>query len=314
MSFIIAEVGSNFTSLKDCYDSISMAKQLGADAVKFQLYSPQELYGQNLFELLSGFELNPEWLPSLRIKADACGIELMCTAFSPRGVETVDPFVKRHKVASSEISHARLLTKIRESGKPVILSTGGASLADTALALDVLGRNQVSLLYCRANYPARNIDLRGITKLREAFGLPVGYSCHSACWTTPLLASRYYGASVVEKHFKIREMNTPDNPHSLLPEDFLKMVKGIRDYEAQHVAMPDPSETHMMLFHKRRLIMTKDVLAGEPLAMDENYGIYRSLVEDSRGLSGFAWEAVNGKILAKDMKAGDALGPGDYLC
>jgi len=304
--FIIAEVGSNFLSFEDAKNSISLAKQCGASAVKFQLFSPKDLYGQGSEDTL----LPLDWIPKLKEKADACGIEWMCTAFSPLGVEAINPYVKRHKIASAEITHIGLLRAVRETKKPCIISIGAASHGDIALALNELGRDQISLLYCRANYPARNIDLRAIPKLRETFGINTGYSCHSSEYWPAVTACLHYGATILEKHFKIREMNTPDNPHSLLPEEFKKMVELIKSDPP--IQMPDPSEKEMLLKHKRRLIALSDINPGEVFEFGKNYGIYRSQIEDMHGLSGFAWEEINLKPAKKPLKFGDPIGPGDF--
>lgn len=333
MPFIIAEVGSNYKSLQDCLDSISMAKQVGADAVKFQLYTFNELYGfdpwrEDIKDLetranaedvdgvriscaMEKHELPKDWLPKLKEKADAVGIELMCTAFSPEGLEYVDRFVKRHKIASSEISHVPLLNAARKTKKPVIISTGGASPTDIALALNYSERVLTTLLYCVSVYPSTNVDLQGITKLREEFNLATGYSCHTAEWTTPVLAALHYGAEVIEKHFKLRDMDTPDNPHSILPDDFKLMARKIEG--STFVPMPRPDESDMKTLHKRRLIATSQIPKGFTLNFGFNYGIYRSKVSDRRGLTGFLWEIPNGRQATKDILAGDPIGPSDFI-
>src|SRR5688572_30128176 len=121
--YFIAEVGSNWGSLDDCFKSIQLASAAGADAVKFQLFDQHALYGVDRDVALSGV-LDPEWLPKLKQKANSVGIDFMCSAFSPELVDAVDPYVHAHKVASCEMTHVRILEKLRHIGKPVILSTG----------------------------------------------------------------------------------------------------------------------------------------------------------------------------------------------
>jgi N,N'-diacetyllegionaminate synthase len=150
---IIAEIGSNWHSLDDCLSSIALAKNCGADAVKFQAYSHDALYGYRLSraELYHDEDANTltaravdiplagtlplDWLPTLKAKADSVGVEFMCSAFSVPLLNEVDKFVATHKVASAELTHIRMLERLREIGKPVILSTGASSMNDISIAL-----------------------------------------------------------------------------------------------------------------------------------------------------------------------------------
>lgn len=308
MTFIIAEVGSNWSSFEDCKDSISMAKRCGADAVKFQMFNQTEMLG---YGETSPLGVVPEWLPKLKEKADSCGIELMCTAFSPEGLKYVDQFISKHKIASSDLCYVDLLTAAKNTGRTFYLSTGASSLDDIQEALDNLqdgyGFPSMALLYCVSSYPSTNINLAHITVLRRRFDIPIGYSCHTSDWRTAVGAF-YHGASVIEKHFKLRDMDTPDSPHSILPEDFKKMCDAIKEGK-DSITFPHPSEIDMLKRHKRRLIATKHICKGASLIYNENYGCYRSLVDDLEGMSGFAYNEVNGKLSAKDLKPGDPITP-----
>lgn len=330
MTFIIAEVGSNWTSFEDAMMSITLAKRCGADAVKFQMFEEIEMFGCDVDEQLRNnfYKNNPDhkgwleikrdkptplpkdWIPKLKLKADSMGIEFMCTSFSPEGLLYLDPYVKRHKIASSDLPYPELLRTARATGKPIFLSTGGSSLTDIDLALRILDNGQVVLLYCVSNYPSRNVNLFHLDRLSDITQKPVGYSCHTTDWYTPVSAVKHHGAVVIEKHFKIRDMETPDAPHSLLPEDFKKMVDAIRGEAA--CSFPDPQELEFQLKHKRRLIATSDILKGAILEYKGNFGVYRSLVEDAHGLTGFAADSVHGKTTTKDIKTGQSIGPGDF--
>lgn len=312
MTFIIAEVGSNWTNFEDASNSISIAKQCGADAVKFQMYTPKEMYG-NIPQVEAMKCLNiSSWLPKLKEKADACGIEFMCTAFSPEGLREVDKYVSRHKIASSDLSYPGLLLAAKATGKQVLLSTGASSLSDIQLALNVLDKAAVSLLYCVSSYPAKNVNLFAIDHLKKYFSRwDVGYSCHTTDWYTSVAAVKYHGATVIEKHFKIRDMDTPDNGHSLAPKEFKMMVQAIRG-ERDHVVFPDPSERDMLLRYNRRLIVTTEVKSGNEFRYGENFGCYRSLVDDTEGLSGFLCDRVNGKIAIKAHTPGGPITSGSF--
>jgi sialic acid synthase SpsE len=337
--FIIAEVGSNWRTLDDCKLSIAMAKRAGADAVKFQAFTHEALYGYESYvqtqARADGYpipgELPIAWLPILAQKARDTGIEFMCSAFSPELVRAVDPFVSIHKVASAELTHLRILEAVRDTGKPVVLSTGASGPEDIRQALSALTEKPrlinaspmalehwdqwkpapVVLMYCVASYPARGIDFRMLDALRDRFpGFPVGYSDHTTDYGVIPRAAVERGACVLEKHFTAIEADTPDRPHSLTVDEFRKMIQSIKG--ERPFAWGSGEEKEMQLRHNRRLIATKEIKAGQAFIEGENFGIYRSLREDARGLSGFAAPALNGRVAAKAIQAGDAIGPGDF--
>ncbi len=330
--FVIAEVGSNWTSYNDCKDSIAMAKAVGADAAKFQAFNGKALFGSvsaaekdaagepQLTGLLDGgYNLPLDWIPKLAERCKKVGIEFLCTAFSPELVKAVDPYVEVHKIASSDLTSPEMLEAVKATGKPVILSCGASSKTDVAIALR--GHEKISwkgfegskvvLLYCNSAYPSREHNLFLMEELKR-YGGPVGYSDHSLdVIYAPLSAVKHFGAVVIEKHFKLRDdMQTPDAPHSLNPDQFQLMVDYIRGKRSIEVA-PSKEEKDMLLKHNRRLIATADLKPGTTLKRNENYGAFRSLEEDSNGLSPFFWEQLEGKTLNKEVLAGKGLSTSD---
>lgn len=306
--FVIAEIGSNWASLDDCVLSIQAAKNCGADAVKFQLFDYNALYGiKSDFPLT---ELPIEWLPKLRSTCDKLGIEFMCSAFSPELMDRVNSFVNIHKIASAEMTHVRILQKARDSGKPIILSTGASGVADIGAALEIIKTNPTVLMYCVAAYPAKHTLLSNIGLMKETFGLPVGLSDHSLdVYMTPM-GSVLAGACVIEKHVNFRGVKNPDSSHSLSETEFRLMVKALRG-EVKPNLGPNPEEQDMVLRHNRRLIATKDIKVGEVLEENKNFGIYRSLRDDTHALSPFAINYVVGKTAKRNIEAGHGIGPGD---
>ena len=360
--FIVAEIGSNWRTLEDCMTSISQAKACGADAVKFQLFDWDSLYGLEVeFETLLDYEnasteasWNPdidqirieqagkgkinehtlllEWLPKLKEKADAVGIEFMCSAFSPELIDAVDPFVNLHKVASAESTHVRMLERLRVIGKPVFLSTGAHGVEDIRAALSVLQEDwslafkfardtkyegktafekpPVVLMYCVAAYPAREVQLRAIEVMRQDFGLPIGYSDHSTdVLVIPDRAVNDFGACVIEKHVNFVGADGPDAPHSLSGDQFKAMVHGM--YGPHDITQPTLEERPMVLRHNRRLIATRDIAVGDVLTEGQNFGIYRSLKDETHAFHPFMADEINGKAALRDIKVGDGVGPGD---
>jgi N-acetylneuraminate synthase len=255
--FIIAEVGSNWHAyeigseqpdINRCFASIALAAKAGADAVKFQLYDSDALYGRPDVPLKG--VLRAEWLGPLKSCADVHGIEFMCTAFSPRLLAEVDPYVKRHKIASSENLWDDLLVAAATTGKPLIISCGGLTdTEETQLRSRMRARTRmftpipdVSYLYCVAEYPAK-VDLAWL-KYYD------GFSDHSVGIGAAVLAARAVReCRIIEKHVTaFPDLDTPDRPHSVTMAEFKQMVDDIR--------MPvfRADEADMKRWHKRRLV------------------------------------------------------------
>lgn len=308
MTFIIAEVGSNHTSFEEAKDSISIAKNCGADAVKYQLFSEYCLYGQGSKD----YNISLDKLTKLKEKADIVGIEFMCTAFSLEGLNLVDPLVKRHKLASSELTHVLMLAQLKALEKPVIASVGASSISDIEKVASYLDNLPTTYLYCVSQYPAKNVNLFGIDKLKTFLG-SVGYSCHTTDWYTPVAAVHKHGAVVVEKHFKLKDMNTPDNDHSLLPKEFKKMVDAIRGNPLDFVTFPNEQEKDAIELYNRRVIATKDIASSSPLDCVSNIGIYRTKERDREGVSPFAYLSLSGRMARRDIKAMEPIGPGMFV-
>lgn len=310
MAKIICEVGSNFTSFCEAKDAISAAKACGADAVKFQLYSLRALTGFGATYL----NMPIDWLPKLKEKADAVGIEFMCSVFSPALYDIVDPYVTTHKIASSELTYPQLLQHVAAKKKHILLSTGGSSLGDIRQALNFLSGCQVTLLYCVSAYPSEEFNLFMIDDLRQKLNLSVGFSDHSTSLYGALSAAKHFACPVIEKHVNFtNHTETADAPHSISGEQFKRlcdMIHGKVDWTSY---APQQEERDMFLRYNRRLIAIKDIRTGDAFRFGDNFGAYRSLKDDARGMSGFAWEHVAKSNGAKhDIAAGDGIGPEDF--
>lgn len=304
--FIIAEIGSNWRSIEDCQESIKVAKEVGADAVKFQLFNFQSLYGLPKKMAPSWYDKNSElpidWLSLLRQECDQQRIQLMVSAFGCDLAEKVDQYVHCHKIASSEITNVALLKTISDFAKPVFLSTGGASAAKIELALGQLEGNSVVLNYCVGNYPALGTDLFKINKLAE-YGCPVGFSDHSKDYLyLPRSAVFNHGAVAVEKHLTCIKANTADSPHSLNPSQFKAMVDTLHG-RRETTLNPSKEESDMVLRHQRRLVVTEDVKKGGKI----EFGVYRSINPSADGINPFQEDSFIDAVAARDLKAGQTL-------
>ena len=305
--FIIAEIGSNWRNLEDCLESIKIAKDVGADAVKFQLFNFESLYGIPKKMAPSWYnkdsELQVDWLSNLRQECDNSRIQLMVSAFGTDLADKVDQYVHCHKIASGEITNVDLLETVAGFGKPVFLSTGGASSAKIELALGILSGNSVVLNYCVGAYPAHGTDLFKLNKLAE-YGHPVGFSDHSKDYIyLPRAAVENHGAVSVEKHLTCIKTNTADSPHSLNPAQFKTMcdvLHGVR----KTTLNPTYEESDMVLRHQRRLVITEDVKKGGTVT----FGAYRSLNPSADGINPFQSETFLDAVAARDLKAGDTMG------
>lgn len=313
--FVIAEIGSNWTSFDEAKDSISAAKMAGADAVKFQVFDYEALFGLDRRTDPMENQLPLEWLPKLKEKADACGIEFMCSAFSPELYDVVNPYVLIHKIASSEITYPQILNKVKSFGKPILLSVGASSKGDIELAMKILrGGPQVVLMYCSSAYPSTMYNLFQMDNLKETFHVPVGFSDHSSDVVyPPLSAFTHFQAVAIEKHVTFNDKKSPDSEHSLTGEDFRFMCDYLRGKRDPKAFNPQPEEQEMFLLHNRRLIATKDIAIGEPFRYGLNFGCYRSLENDNKGIIGHAWEVVVKSSGAKRaLRAGEGIGHGDF--
>ena len=317
--FIIAECGSNWRTFDECLGSIAVAKASGADAVKFQAFNYESLYGLSpvgeLTEVAPGeFEaeyselvgtLPLEWLPTLKAKADEVGVEFLCTAFSPELLAAVDPYVEVHKIASSDAAWPQMLEAVARTGKPILISFNSANRNDERrcdINAELAMNDAIEWvpMLCTASYPADFCDL---SEIGDYFR---GFSDHTLGYTATVEAARL-GAIVIEKHFTaFPDLDTPDRPHSLTPAQFKRMVDIIRRREVES------EEGAMYLRANRRLIATVDVGEGEALRYGETFGAYRSLVDDTRGLSPFDWEKVEGRRATRAIKRGEAIGEGDF--
>ena len=305
---IIAEVGSNFKYFHDMILSIAQARQAGADAVKFQMFSDKDLYGHGS----ENYNFNPDCLPGLKSHADAQNIEFMCTAFSVEGLALVDPYVKRHKIASSEMEHWPLIKAALKTGKPLLISTGGHTYDEIQKTVDLVSGSDFTLLYCCNSYPSRCHDLNNIIKLSDTFSVNCGYSDHSIDIFTPYTAVEHYGAVVVEKHFTIDPtMDTPDADHSLDPKQFKMMCELIHgDYILE---MPNCEEQDAKYYFNRRLVAVRPINQGDALGFGENIDVHRSKHRSESGISPYDWELVHGKRATKGYKPGDAIEKGGFL-
>lgn len=310
---IVAEVGANHLgSLERALRLIDAAKHAGADMVKFQCWRSGSMCldrdylipdgpwkGESLAELYDECETPWHWFPTLFAYARSAGIEPFASAFDVESVELLESLgVKRHKVASFEITDCDLIAAMAATKKPVIISTGMASTAEISDAVVAAIPSHTTLLHCVSGYPVNpaHYNLRQINKL-EAH-CDVGLSDHSM-GSLVAVAAATLGVTMIEKHLTLaRSDGGPDSAFSTEPEEFAAMVRDVRAVEA---AMSDDfhpaSMTHLPL--RRSLYWTRTLSAGDIISDSD--------IRTARPASGAhpsLREWFIGQKLTQDVKSG----------
>ena len=287
--YVVAEMSANHNhDFEQAVKIIEAAKDAGADAIKLQTYTQDTLTidcaneyfqidkgsiweGRKLYELYREAYTPWEWQPKLKKIADRLGIDLFSTPFDATAVDFLEKMeVPAYKIASFEIVDIPLISRIAQTGKPIILSTGMCTLAEIDEAASTIreaGDNQLALLKCTSAYPSRAEDMNLLTipHLAEAFGLPTGLSDHTLGIAVPVAAVAL-GACIIEKHLTLsRSIAGPDSAFSLEPHEFKAMVEAVRTTEkALGRICYGASENEMKSrIFRRSLFVVQDMKAGE---------------------------------------------------
>ncbi len=292
--YVIAELSANHGQHFDqAISLVHAAKEAGADAVKLQTYTADTMTirsdrpefrigggtlwdGRTLHELYVDAYTPWDWQPKLKAVADELGLDLFSSPFDPTAVDFLESMgVPAYKVASFELVDLPLIEKIAGTGKPVILSTGMATLAEIAEAVEAVRKVSdagLALLKCTSAYPAppAEMNLRTIPHLAEAFGVPAGLSDHTLGIAVPIAAVAL-GACIIEKHFTLsRAEPGPDSVFSLEPHEFRAMVEGVRTAEKAlgtvHYGLSGRDEASRVF--RRSLYVVSDVRSGESLTKE----------------------------------------------
>lgn len=315
--YIIAEAGVNHNGQRDlAFALVDAAAEAGADAVKFQTFdaaklasksAPKAAYqkhstdaAESQLAMLKKLELPREWHAGLQAHARQKGIEFLSTAFDTDSLAfLVDLGMPLFKIPSGELTNGPLLWQFARSGKPLVLSTGMATLSEVEQGLAIVAHalsaetepasiddvwrswsradwrarlhGHVTLLHCTSQYPTpfAEVNLRGMDTLAQAFGLPVGYSDHTEGILIPVAAVAR-GAKIIEKHFTLdRSLPGPDHKASLEPAELTQMVRDIRALQAalgDGGKTPQPSEWDTRQAARQQVVAARDIAAGSVLA------------------------------------------------
>lgn len=304
--FVIAEVGVNHHGDEAlCARMIEAAAAAGADAVKLQTVDAEESYvaGTASHAEFSNKSLDDAAMQEMMALADRLGTILFSTPGDFASLERMARLgMKAVKVSSGLMTNLPLIAAAARQGMPMIISTGLAYEEEIAAAIDTAQRNGspgVAVLKCTALYPAPDdtINLSGMPALQRRFGVAVGYSDHTlddlACLSAVAL-----GATAIEKHFTLDKHRAGADHHiSMEPDEFARMVAGIRRLEAMlgdGRIVPAPAEEAVRAQRHRCLVARRDISAGEAFS-ESNVALKRPL-PGKAGLPPASYEAVLGKI------------------
>lgn len=328
--YVIAEIGANHNgNMNLAKKMIDSAKQCGCDAVKFQSWTPDSLvakeeYDRNLQyndspkkhfgslkEMVEKYYLRREQHHELKSYCDEVGIEFCSSPFSENESDLLEELgVNFYKIASMDINNPRLLKHVANKGKPILLSTGMATLAEIENAVTLIEQEknfQIILLHCVAIYPPayEDINLNNISMLRQTFGYPVGFSDHTIGVSIPL-ASVALGISVLEKHFTLdKDLEGWDHEVSADPEEMKVIVEescNIVNSMGTYRRVVNQAEKEKKLRFRRSIVLNKDLKKGHLLAEED-----LTFKRPATGIRPDEMQYVIGRSIQRDMFCDEVL-------
>ena len=326
-AYIIAEMSANHAGdISRAKEIIHAAKEAGADCIKIQTYTPDTLTidcdnsyfhisdgtwnGENLYQLYQKAYTPWEWQKELFEEAKKAEIDFFSTPFDNTSVDFLEEIgIGFYKIASFELVDIPLIEYVASTGKPMILSTGMATLAEIDEAVEAVkkrGNRNFALLRCASAYPAitDEMNLRTMQNMGDTFGVPYGLSDHSM-GSVGAVTAVALGASIIEKHFCLdRSIENPDSTFSMNPMEFKQMVHDIRQAERAIGSVkygPSEQEKNNLQF-RRSIFCVKDIQEGEKLT-EENIRIIRP----GYGLAPKFYKDVLGQTALEDIQKGTPL-------
>jgi len=322
--FIIAELSANHNqNLQIALDTIYAAKEAGADAIKLQTYTPDWItlkcdkkeflaeglwQGEYLYDLYKRAMTPLEWHEELFRYARSLDLEVFSSPFSKEAVDFLEQFnPPAYKIASFEITDYDLIEYTAKKGKPMIISTGIATFEEIQDVVDICKNNELALLKCTSAYPApkREVNLKTIPALKEIFKVEVGFSDHTLGISAPIAAVAM-GAKIIEKHFMLENLDTPDKEFSLTPKEFKEMVKAVR--ETEEMIGEIDFKPKKGRDYARSLYVVKDIKKDEIITNENVKSVRPGLSLHPKYLP-----QILGKKVLKDLKKGDRINLCDII-
>jgi N,N'-diacetyllegionaminate synthase len=324
---IIAEAGVNHNGeLEIAKKLIAAAADAGADYVKFQTYNTDKLVSKNAkkaeyqkanfnegrdtqFEMLKKLQIPEYWYKELVNYCELLKIKFLSTGFDHDSIDFLDTLnIDYLKIPSGEITNKLFLEHIAKKSKPIIISTGMATLIEVKEAINVLMLNGISkkcitILHCNTEYPTPMLDvnLKAMITFKKEFGVNIGYSDHTVGIEVPIAAVAL-GAIVIEKHFTLdKNMPGPDHLASINPEELKSMVKSIRNIEkaisGSGIKEPSQSEYKNITIARKSLHYSCDLFFGDIIEKKHLIAL-----RPGTGINPMHYENLIGKKLNKDVK------------
>lgn len=318
-TLIIAEAGVNHNGDFDTAKRmIEVAKDAGADIVKFQTsitstskfsekanYQKRETGSEgSQLDMIKKLRFSFEQHKELKKYCDSIGIEYLSTPFDFESIEFLSELCNLWKIPSGEIVNVPYLERIGRDSKPVIMSTGMATINEIQTAIDILNENgcsDIKLLQCTTQYPTayEDVNLRAMDSLRNIFKCDIGLSDHSMGIEVPIAAVAM-GASVIEKHFTLdRNMKGPDHKASIEPDELACMVQSIRNIEkALGSGRKEPciSELENLHISRKSIVASRDIKKGEQFTVENIVPRHAG-----KGISPARWYEVLGQYAKRDF-------------
>lgn len=328
---IIAEAGVNHNGdIVQAKKLIDAAAEAGVDYVKFQTFKASKLVTKSAqradyqntntgdadsqYEMLKKLELSEEAHRELISYCNKKGIQFLSTGFDLDSLDFLNNIgINLFKIPSGEITNLPYLRKIASFKKPVVMSTGMASMTEVKDAFDVLtqegvAKSAIHIVHCNTEYPTpmQDVNLKAMNAIGKELDVKIGYSDHTLGIEVPIAAVAL-GATVIEKHFTLdRNLPGPDHRASLEPDELKAMVTAIRNIEKALSGSgrkePSPSEMKNKTVARKSIIASRAIKKGEKLTA-ANLSIKRP----GNGISPMRWDAVLGKNAVRDFKEEELL-------
>jgi N,N'-diacetyllegionaminate synthase len=332
-AFVIAEAGVNHNG------DVAMAERLvdvaadsGCDAIKFQTFDPELLAAPTArkadyqrettgsdgsqLEMLRSLVLSRDAHARLQVRAKERGLEFLSTPFDEASADFLELLgVPAFKISSGDLTNAFLLEHVAKKRRPMLISTGMATLAEAETAVATLeraGATEIALFHCVSNYPAaaEDCNLRAMSALREATQRPVGWSDHTH-GIDVTVAAIALGAELIEKHFTLdRTLPGPDHRASLEPAELTAMVRAIRNAEASlgdGIKQPRAAELRVAIAARRSLCYHQDLAAGTVLER-----AHLIALRPGNGVATSEAPTYLGRRLVRSVTRGELLAPSDF--
>jgi N-acetylneuraminate synthase/N,N'-diacetyllegionaminate synthase len=329
-TLIIAEAGVNHNgNIETAKQLIDVATEAGVDFVKFQTFKAETLVSEKAkkaayqedttgsggqFEMLKKLELSDKDHHELIAYCKQQGVEFLSSAFDVASLHYLNDLgISCFKIPSGEITNLPYLKTIAGFGKPVILSTGMATLSEIEAALNVLtsdkvNKDQITILHCNTEYPTpmKDVNLMAMLTIKDAFKVNIGYSDHTLGIEIPIAAVAL-GAVVIEKHFTLdRNLPGPDHRASLEPNDLKAMVSAIRNIElatsGNGMKVPSKSEAQNKPIVRKSIHLRNEMVAGQQIEDKDLIAL-----RPGTGISTMDWERIVGKTTKNDLPKGHLL-------